>query len=175
MEQLGALDNANPQHMSGIILIYVNSPSNCVALSKFYSAFGVDECDSFLSTLEWRIVAPEGSPPWIARLIDWRPFDTVSALWTLPASVAKRINEVVAGDDTGSERVSYGSTLKVLEEIGERYGTPSRAVRRAVRARGRNSHWACSARYSMPEWERNPSRAIQRAVRARSGNSHWAC
>ena len=31
LEQLGALDNADPQHMSVIISNHVNSPSNCVA------------------------------------------------------------------------------------------------------------------------------------------------
>merc|ERR1711957_460218 len=61
LEQLGALDNADPQHMSVIISNYVNSPTNCVASSKFYSVCCVDECDSLLSTLEGRIAAPEAS------------------------------------------------------------------------------------------------------------------
>ena len=42
-------------------------------------------------------------------------------------------------------------------------------------ARSGNSHWACSARCSMPEWKRTPWLAIWRGSLAKSGNSHWAC
>merc|ERR1711957_755180 len=96
LEQLGALDNSDPQHMSVIISNYVNSPTNCVASSKFYSVCCVDECDSLLSTLEGRIAAPEASPSLIAQLIAGLPSDTVLAPRTLPASLVQRLNEIAS-------------------------------------------------------------------------------
>jgi len=96
LEQLGALDNADPQHMSVIISNYVNSPTNCVASSRFYSVCCVDECDSLLSTLEGRIAAPDASPSLIAQLIAGLPSDTVSAPRTLPASLVQRLNEIAS-------------------------------------------------------------------------------
>ena len=77
LQQLGALNNADPQHRRISISNYVNSPGNCVASSKFYSVCCVGECDSLLSTLEGRIAAPEASPSLLAQLIDGLPSVTV--------------------------------------------------------------------------------------------------
>ena len=96
LEQLGALDNADPQHMSVIISNYVNSPSNCVASSKFYSVCWVEKCGSLISTLEGRIAAPKASPSLLAQLIAGLPSDTVSAPRTLPDSLVQRLNEIAS-------------------------------------------------------------------------------
>jgi hypothetical protein len=96
LEQLGALDNADPQHMRVIFSNYVNSPSNCVASSKFYSVCWVEECGSLISTLEGRIAAPKASPSLLAQLIAGLPSDTVSAPRTLPDSLAQRLNETAS-------------------------------------------------------------------------------
>ena len=95
-EQLGALNNADPQHMRVIFSNYVNSPSNCVASSKFYSVCWVEECGSLISTLEGRIAAPKASPSLLAQLIAGLPSDTVSAPRTLPDSLAQRLNETAS-------------------------------------------------------------------------------
>ena len=96
LEQLGALDNADPQHMRVILSNYVNSPSNCVASSKFYSVCWVEKCGSLISTFEGRIAAPKASPSLLAQLIAGLPSDTVSAPRTLPDSLAQRFSETAS-------------------------------------------------------------------------------
>merc|ERR550525_1379675 len=46
LRQLGALDESDPQRPSVIIPNYINSPSNCVASSRFYSVCCIDECEA---------------------------------------------------------------------------------------------------------------------------------
>merc|ERR1719237_375644 len=67
LRQLGALDESDPQRPSVIIPNYINSPSNCVASSKFYSVCCIDECEALLGHLETHIAAPEASSAFIAE------------------------------------------------------------------------------------------------------------
>merc|ERR1719487_2015636 len=79
LEQLGALDNSDPDQLRVIIPNYINSPTNCVASSKFYSVCCVDECDGLLSTLEARIGSWQGTPKLITQLVSGLSSDTVAA------------------------------------------------------------------------------------------------
>merc|ERR1719221_1732151 len=57
LRQLGALDETDKNRLSVIVPNYVNSPSNCVASSKFYSVCCIDECEALFSHLELYVAA----------------------------------------------------------------------------------------------------------------------
>merc|ERR1719277_336334 len=101
LRQLGALDDSDPAQMSVIIPNYLNSPSNCVASSKFYKVCCIDECDSLLGHLEAKVGASHASPQKIAALVSTLSSDTVSAPRTLPAGLIWRLEDI-AGQHDGS-------------------------------------------------------------------------
>jgi diadenosine tetraphosphatase ApaH/serine/threonine PP2A family protein phosphatase len=94
LRQLVALEETNPERMSVIIPNYVNSPSNCVASSKFYSVCCIDECEALLGTLEDRIAAPEATPALIAQMVAGLPSDTMQAPRDLSSSLVQRLEEI---------------------------------------------------------------------------------
>merc|ERR1719401_2807373 len=79
LRQLGALDDSDPSRMSVIIPNYINSPSNCVASSKFYSVCCIDECEALLGSLETHIAAPQASAARIIELVSDLSSPTVQA------------------------------------------------------------------------------------------------
>jgi len=96
LRQLGALDDSNPGQMSVIIPNYINSPSNCVAASKFYRVCCIDECDSLLGHLEEQVGAPDASPAVLAKLVAALPSETVITPRALPTSLLSRLDEIAA-------------------------------------------------------------------------------
>jgi len=94
LRQLGALDETDPERMSVMIPNYVNSPSNCVASSKFYSVCCIDECENLLFTLEDRIAAPDATPALIEQMVSVLPSDTIPAPRELSTSLKQRLEEV---------------------------------------------------------------------------------
>lgn len=96
LEQLGALDTSEPNRLSVIIPNYINSPTNCVASSKFYSVCCVDECDALLSTLEARIGSWQGTPKLIAQLVSGLSSDTIAAPRLLLPKLEERLSDVAA-------------------------------------------------------------------------------
>lgn len=94
LRQLGAFDEADAQSPSIIIPNYVNSPSNCVAASKFYSVCCIDECEALLSHLELAVAAPEASPARIAELVAALPSATVQAPRVLSGPLVQRLEEI---------------------------------------------------------------------------------
>lgn len=95
LRQLGALDEADPQRPSVIIANYVNSPSNCVASSSFYSVCCIDECESLKGHLETHIAAPDSSPARIVELVEDLSSSTTEAPRSLPAPLVKRLEKIV--------------------------------------------------------------------------------
>lgn len=96
LRQLGALDESEPLRASVIIPNYVNSPSNCVASSKFYKVCCINECEGLLAHLERRIAAPDASPARIAELVAEMSSSTVPAPRKLPASLLQRLDEIAS-------------------------------------------------------------------------------
>merc|ERR1719161_911295 len=99
LRQLGALDDSDPAQMSVIIPNYINSPSNCVASSKFYKVCCIDECDSLLAHLEAKIDAPHASPETIAKLVSALSSSTIAAPRTLPSGLVWRLEDVAGQHD----------------------------------------------------------------------------
>lgn len=59
LRQLGALDESDPANLRVMIPNYINSHSNCVAASSYYSACCHNPCESILGRLEQELAAPE--------------------------------------------------------------------------------------------------------------------
>merc|ERR1719198_1118343 len=83
LQQLGALDESNPDNLRVIIPNYVNGPSNCVASSSYYSVCCMNECDELLGHIEVAVAAPDASPQRILELVSALPSSTVQANRTL--------------------------------------------------------------------------------------------
>jgi len=91
---LGALDESEPSRLRVIIPNYVNSPSNCVASSRFYSVCCMDECDALMKHLETEIAAPEATPSRITQLVSNLASATVAAPRLLTTSLVQKLNDI---------------------------------------------------------------------------------
>jgi len=96
LRQLGALDESNPSRPSVIIANYLNSPTNCIASSSFYSVCCMDECEGLLGHLEQKIAAPEAASTRIADLISKLSSSSVTAPRKLNQGLLDRLGEIAA-------------------------------------------------------------------------------
>jgi hypothetical protein len=94
LRQLGALDDTDPLQMTVVIPNYINSPTNCVAGSKFYSVCCIDECEALLGSLENEIASPDATANRIAEIVAVLPSDTVQAPRTLPGLLTQRLADI---------------------------------------------------------------------------------
>jgi hypothetical protein len=94
LRQLGALDDSDPTNPRVIIPNYIQSPSNCVASSAYYSVCCIDECEGILSRLEEMISEPEATPGMITSLVEIIPSATIPSNRTLSPWLHQRLNEV---------------------------------------------------------------------------------
>eukprot|EP00416_Gambierdiscus_australes_P021408 CAMPEP_0171070116 /NCGR_PEP_ID=MMETSP0766_2-20121228/9550_1 /TAXON_ID=439317 /ORGANISM="Gambierdiscus australes, Strain CAWD 149" /LENGTH=557 /DNA_ID=CAMNT_0011526553 /DNA_START=59 /DNA_END=1732 /DNA_ORIENTATION=- len=94
LRQLGCLDESSPDDLQVIIPNYVNSKSNCVDPSAFYSVCCLNECDGLLESLERDLRAVAATPTEIAALVAALPSATVPANRTLPAVLIRRLQAV---------------------------------------------------------------------------------
>jgi len=99
LRQLGSLDESDAAHPGVIIANYVNSPTNCVASSKFYSVCCINECEALLGHLERTLTAPRATPERIIEVIEKLPSATVEAPRVLPAQLRARLDEIAAHHD----------------------------------------------------------------------------
>jgi len=67
LRQQGALDDSDPSNPRVIITNYIQSPSNCVASSSYFSVCCADECEGLFKQLEKSIAAPDATP---AKIVD---------------------------------------------------------------------------------------------------------
>jgi hypothetical protein len=94
LRQLGALDESDAQHPSVIIPNYLQSESNCIAASGFYSVCCMDEGEGLLGHIEEKIGAPDATPTAIAAIVSSLPSSSVQAPRILPAALLKRLDEI---------------------------------------------------------------------------------
>jgi len=85
--------------LSVIIPNYINSPSNCVASSKFYAVCCIDECEALLGSLETHIGMPDATPTLITQLVSGLKSSTVTSPRKLDASLLQRLDEIAAHHD----------------------------------------------------------------------------
>jgi hypothetical protein len=94
LRELGALDESDSDRPRVIVSNYVNSPSNCLASSSFYSVCCIDECEDLMGHIEQQIAEPEGEPERIAQVVAALPSATVTAPRRLPDSLLGRLGEI---------------------------------------------------------------------------------
>merc|ERR1719409_1040215 len=69
LRQQGALDESDPANPRVIITNYIQSPSNCVASSSYFSVCCADECEGLFKQLERSIAAPDAAPAQIVDIV----------------------------------------------------------------------------------------------------------
>merc|ERR1719482_1646934 len=94
LRQLGAIDESDEQNPKVLIANYVNSPSNCVASSSYYSVCCRNECEDLLGHIETKIGKPEATPKELKSLVSALPSRTVLGNRDLPEWLATRLDEV---------------------------------------------------------------------------------
>jgi hypothetical protein len=94
LRELGALDESDPTNPRVIIPNYINSPSNCVASSSYYSVCCINECEDLLGHLEEKVGSPEAKPSEISALIAALPSATRQAGRKLSAPLLAKLDEV---------------------------------------------------------------------------------
>merc|ERR1719469_313195 len=75
----GALDETNPNAPSVVIPNYINSQTNCLAGSDFYSVCCINECEGLLGHLEQQITTPSAPSARIADVVSSLHSDTIDA------------------------------------------------------------------------------------------------
>jgi len=94
LRHIGALDDTNPKRMSVVIPNYIQSQSNCIAGSSFYSVCCFDECEGLLGQVEREVGRPSTSPRQIATVVSNLQSDTVYAPRNLSSALLGRLNEI---------------------------------------------------------------------------------
>merc|ERR1719401_1717969 len=92
LAQNGALDANGVQRV--IIPNYINSPSNCLASSKFYSVCCINECEDLMDHIEHHFAKPTAAPADIVDFVTSLPSSTVSGGRTMPNILVQRLMEI---------------------------------------------------------------------------------
>jgi len=79
LRELGALDESDPTNLRVIVPNYIQSPSNCVASSRYYSVCCMDECEEILRHVEDKVGAPDASTAELVAVIESIPANASSA------------------------------------------------------------------------------------------------
>jgi len=94
LSKLGALDTHDPKVARVIIPNYINSPSNCLASSKFYSVCCINECEDLMDRIEHHFAAPFVAPQKVADFVAALPSSTVEAGRELHSVLKARLQEI---------------------------------------------------------------------------------
>jgi len=94
LEQLGVLDSHDPNIPRVIIPNYINSPSNCLAGSKYYSVCCINECEDLVDSLEHRFQNPAVVPKDLIEAVASLPSSTVPAGRDLHPILIARLEEI---------------------------------------------------------------------------------
>ena len=84
----GALDRHGSERV--IIANYINSPSNCIASSKFYSVCCINECEDLLDHIKHHFAEPNAKPADITEFVTAISSSSVSAGNTMPNTLVLR-------------------------------------------------------------------------------------
>lgn len=96
LRELGALDETDPIHKSVIIPNYINSPSNCLASSTFYSICCLNECEGLLGHLEKEIGEPDGTVAKVLELVSNLPSSTLPTPRSISSDLKGLLEEVAS-------------------------------------------------------------------------------
>jgi len=94
LRHIGALDETSPERMSVVIPNYIQSQSNCVAGSSFYSVCCFDECEGLVAHVEKAVQGPSALPNQIATVVAGLHSDTVHAPRNLSGALLSRLGQI---------------------------------------------------------------------------------
>jgi len=94
LSQLGALDTSDTRVPRVIIPNYINSPSNCLAGSKYYSVCCINECEDLIDSLEHRFQKPSATPADIHDAVSALPSSSVQEGRALSQTLVARLKEI---------------------------------------------------------------------------------
>jgi len=97
LAQNGALDTHGVERI--IIANYINSPSNCLASSKFYSVCCINECEDLMDHVEHHFAAPSAAPLQILQFISSLSSSTVAAGRRLHDVLVRRLEDIASRYD----------------------------------------------------------------------------
>jgi len=96
LRHMGALDDTNPKRMSVVIPNYIQSQSNCLAGSSFYSVCCFDECEGLLGQVEREVQGPSAPPSQIITVVSKMQSDTVHAPRNISNLLLNRLEEIAS-------------------------------------------------------------------------------
>jgi len=94
LEQLGVLDTHDPNIPRVVIPNYINSPSNCLAGSKYYSVCCINECEDLVDNLEHRFQTPAVRPEDLVEAVSSLASSTVASGRELHPILVARLQEI---------------------------------------------------------------------------------
>jgi len=94
LAQLGVLDAHDPKIPRVVIPNYINSPSNCLAGSKYYSVCCINECEDLFDNLESRFQTPAVAPKELIPAVASLSSTTVPANRELSSVLVARLGEI---------------------------------------------------------------------------------
>jgi hypothetical protein len=94
LRQLGALDESDPANLQVIVPNYINSPSNCIASSSYYSVCCIDECEDLLGSIEDKLRKPVATEREIIDVVAALPSATRAPNRDLSPLLRSRLTEV---------------------------------------------------------------------------------
>merc|ERR1719330_2319657 len=94
LAQLGVMDAHDPKIPRVIIPNYINSPSNCLAGSKYYSVCCINECEDLIDSLEHRFQTPAVAPKDVVEAVSSLSSSTVPAGRELHPILMARLDEI---------------------------------------------------------------------------------
>eukprot|EP00927_Polykrikos_kofoidii_P013282 TRINITY_DN15789_c0_g2_i4.p1 TRINITY_DN15789_c0_g2~~TRINITY_DN15789_c0_g2_i4.p1 ORF type:complete len:550 (-),score=120.37 TRINITY_DN15789_c0_g2_i4:127-1776(-) len=92
LRQSGLLDESDPLVPKVVISNYLQSPSNCVARTGFYSVCCRDQCQGILGQLETEIAAHAAVPAEIIDVVRRLPSETMPARHKLSKKLVRALN-----------------------------------------------------------------------------------
>jgi len=95
----GALDETDPNRPSVIIPNYVNSQTNCLRGSDFYTTCCINECEELMGYLERRLATPSATSAQIADVVSSLQSSTVDVPRNLSAALIARLDEIALSND----------------------------------------------------------------------------
>jgi len=94
LEELGALDTADPKDARIIVANYVTGPNNCAATSSNHMVCCRNECEGFLSLIEQKLARPDATPEEIVAVVAEFPPSTQGAKRSVAVSSLLRLHDV---------------------------------------------------------------------------------
>jgi len=94
LRHIGALDETIPDRMSVVIPNYIQSQSNCLAGSSFYSVCCFDECEGLLGHVEEEVQGPSALPSQLVTVVSGLHSDTVHAPRNLSGALLSRLGQI---------------------------------------------------------------------------------